>query len=191
VLTLKQIYKEAKKRNVVFHDKDKYGWDGDLNYSLSPITTPTGKAFENFCKQTLEDHQQNEEYRQRVWPTSYKPIPAPTKKEMIQWWKEENEDNPLIGFNTENSTFSCAVPEFGDFSFQTTKQGKKTQQHWDLLLQYYVRKSKTSYFKCAVPDQFQWKQLNDALQKVGFEKRAELKSNHGKYKVFVWEYIKK
>jgi hypothetical protein len=92
----------------------------------------------------------------------------------------------VLSFYEGDSSFSCAVPEFGNFM-----QRESLDKHWDILLQWYVRKSKEKFFKCAVVDKPEWKALNAALKKVGFEKRASCKSNHGKYFVNVWEYIKK
>lgn len=91
-----------------------------------------------------------------------------------------------IGFNCLESVFCCAVEEFGEF-----RMSRSLNKHWDLLLQFYLRYAKQHFFKCEVPEKEDYKPLSEALEKVGFEKRAVEQSNMGNYKVAIWEYIKK
>ena len=95
-------------------------------------------------------------------------------------------DGDLIQFREDKSTFCCAVNEFGGFTM-----GSTLNKHWDLLLQFYLAVSKHSFHKCEVPLTKKYAALNAALEKVGFEKRAEEPSRMGRYKVAIWEFIKK
>lgn len=197
MLTLKQIQKEAKARNVSL-DYDGGSYD-DFVFVLREDANDD-KEFQTFKEEFIQRHHEREKIRKnnhqqlaKQYPKNkwhqrpFEASPVPDDEYIRKEFAYRDEDNPTsLAFREDQSAFSCAIQEFGDFNLVP-----RLNKHWDLLLQYYVRKSHHKYFKCAVPSQKEWSALNDGLKKAGFEKRASEKSNHGRYVVHVWEYIKK
>lgn len=190
MLTLKQIEEEAKKRKVDL------SYERDFPYSLSKGPKFTEKKYQAWKKKILAAWQayDNREiaYRKKYGYTqAYNPIMESRRVSEESLRKEyENhlrysDDAKSLSLKECQSSYSCAIYEFGGFPIK-----HKLEQHWDLLLAYYVNKTKYHFLKCATPVKPEYAALRKALRKLGFEMRAKERSNHGKYFVEVWEYIK-
>lgn len=192
MLTLKQIKAEFKKNNLKVNNFDER-WE-----LINDVDFKNDKKYIEFKERYLKNSRERFDVNLAVNLLRYgsltkipswinKVYNAPDDESIKNEYQWNNDEVcSYISFVESNSTFSCAVTEFGQFSFS-----KQTNKYWHLFLSWYVRKSNTPYFKCAVPTTKDWKSLNDGLEKAGFELRAQCPSNHGKYKVNVWEYIKK
>ena len=94
-------------------------------------------------------------------------------------------DNNAISFYPQNSVFCCAYDEIGDFYLCT-----KYNKFWPYLIKAWLLGNRVKFTRCSTLSFKAWKPLEAALLQVGFVIRAKLKSNHGRYKVTLWEYIK-
>ncbi len=103
--------------------------------------------------------------------------------------KDEDEDNywdgwnePLAEFEVGQSTYSCGVPEFGQFSGNAAED-----KHLELLLEYFIQTAKLPFYRCYTLNNGEYRRWNRALKKLGFECIARCKSKHGRYKINVME----
>lgn len=99
-----------------------------------------------------------------------------------------------ISLRQDQSAFSCAIPEFGEFTWPDGRSPNKKvlDSHWDLLLQYYIAKAKHGYYRCSTPNTEQFAPVIAGLKTVGFDCRAKLPTRHDDdYTVSVWEYVKR
>lgn len=93
---------------------------------------------------------------------------------------------PFIGFTEAISNCCCGVTELGEFECN-----KQVNKHWLALLEWYLRNTKDPFVICATLTLPEYKELNEALEKVGFNKRAVIRSKMGKkYKIICWDYIR-
>lgn len=185
LLTKQQIDAKCKKLNLTIKEK---------NHTLVATPIFSDKLFQEYKQEVLGYYRQREEdnrlHHNRMYPGErYIPKGIPSdevlKKEYFENEKEKEFPNH-IGFNTDQSTFSCAVNEIGGFN-----QFKGLDKHWHLLLRNYVLGSKKNYFKCSVKNRKRYQPIIDGLKKAGFTHRADEKSNHGRYTVGVWDFVKK
>ena len=192
MLSLKQIEVETKKHKL---DITMDGW----YYFLRGLPIFNQKDYEEWKKKTLKqwqlyDQRQIDYYTKYGYTQSlhsYQPISKGPRVEEKNLRREYKKSIMLSDFGglclqEDQSRFSCAINEFGGFP----ERSNKLDKYWDLLLSYYVNKSKYHYFKCATPVKPAYAGVRAGLKKVGFEMRASERSNHGRYFVEVWEYIK-
>lgn len=194
MLSIKECEAKAKELGLYFEQ------EGSYRFILQAPQEFDEKAYKKWAKARIAywkryDKQQMDYYKKYnpQYLKTYLPLatgdqakdPA-LKKVYLYELKHSNRENQLQ-LTEGTSTYSCAIEEFGGF----TIGGKnKLYKHWDLLLQWFMNKTKYTYLKCATPVKPMYKDLRKALKEIGFEMRATEKSNHGKYKVEVWEYIK-
>ena len=93
-----------------------------------------------------------------------------------------------IGFSWDQNQFCCAFEELGDFDILS--QGHSIQEYWPYLLKAFILARKPKYLRCSTLNIKGWQELNDALFAVGFLPAGNVQSNHGNYKVNLWEYYK-
>lgn len=169
------------------------GWGkGDI-FSLFQKEDPkkTEKRYQSFKETSMKLWAEREkntiEYYAKLGITRT-PRPIPNDK----YYRQEFED---IGYSREEydislsdgqSSFSCAINEFGNFSLNRNQ----VNDYWEWLFRYYIATTKFHYLKCATPVKKAYEKIRAGLKAAGFEMRASEKSNHGKYQVEVWEFIK-
>lgn len=188
LLTLKQVEDEAKKRKV------ELSYERDFQYSLSQGPKFTEKKYQAWKKKTLAAWQAYDERQLKYYTQlklTYSPIMTSSRvseerlRKDYQHFLDYNSDEDNLTLKECQSIYSCAIYEFGGFPIK-----HKLEKHWDLLLAFYVNKTKYHFLKCATPVKPAYAAIRKALKKVGFELRAKERSNHGKYYVEVWEFIK-
>ena len=113
-----------------------------------------------------------------------------THKQTYGSWTEINYSNS-IQINTSSSTYSCGVPEMGQFNVNLTK--KSLLQQVPILIaciNYVIANEGVSYFRATTTTEKEYEPWNEAFVKAGWEKRAELPSQHasGIYNCIVWEW---
>lgn len=191
LLSFEQVEIEAKKRNVTIAKHRGYEFSlKELNAELDE------KVYQAWKKKILAAWKANDireiAYRKKYGYTGYKPIMERVcaKEESLRKqyasYVANRADEASIKLTEGQSSYSCAINEFGGFPGRKHKLDK----HWDLLLAFYVNSTRFHYLKCATPVKSSYAGVRAGLKKVGFELRAKEKSNHGKYFVEVWEFIK-
>jgi len=187
MLTLEELQVAAKEANVTLSKGRGYSWTLE---ERKPFDT---KAYEKWKKRTLAawaayDAREIAYRKKYAYVSVYTPIvggPRCTETSLRKEYDYQFVSKAGLELGEGSSTFSCAIAEFGNFLSKA-----KLNKYWDLLLSYYVATTKYHYLKCATPVTKTYKPIRDALKRVGFEMRAKETSNHGKYFVEVWEYIK-
>lgn len=110
---------------------------------------------------------------------------------MINRCKENDwgyNEGPSIGFECVENQFCCAFDEIGQFSVGDDDNTGELTEYWPYLLKAFLLRTKPKYLRCSTLNDKWWAPLNDALFEVGFLPCGQVKSNHGNYKVNLWEY---
>lgn len=93
-----------------------------------------------------------------------------------------------FGFRGEQSTFSCAVPNIGDFVLPK----KAEQRPFEILLEICkLKHASQGFIECVTLDKKEWLYCNRALAETGFVKVASVPTRHeGKYNNFIWNWVR-
>lgn len=101
-------------------------------------------------------------------------------------WDELEET--AIGFSQDEMTACCAIPVI--CYLDSANAGiLKSSEAWEMFLSEYIRKKKYKYLLCTTTSKPEYKEINEALPKIGFKLQKMVKSKHtGKYPVYFWAY---
>ena len=149
-------------------------------------------AFQKWKEQKIVDWKKNKESQQkyfaRYYPAyAFKPDPLPSterfRKDYI--WSRDNE-HKFVRMSEGTASFSCAISEFGSF----TLSKNTINTYWEWLFRWYVATTKYHILRCYTPVIPSYAKIRAGLKAAGFKNRGWEKSNHGKYRVDVWELNK-
>ena len=91
----------------------------------------------------------------------------------------------LVGWESEENRFSCAILEWGNF-----RTGSSYDYLYPWIIKRAILKFKPKFVRCSTTEEMST-ELNTGLLDNGFILTGRIKSNHGRYMVYLWEYQKK
>jgi hypothetical protein len=90
----------------------------------------------------------------------------------------------VLGWDEEKDRFSCAIKEWGDF---------RIAYDYDHLYPWAIKRAllkyKPKFIRCSTTQRMS-AELDQGLFDNGFIPTGQVKSNHGRYMVYMWEYWK-
>ena len=104
----------------------------------------------------------------------------------ISYFNLRKLDDPwdsVLEFDKGLNNFSCAIDEWGCFN---NNGGREYLKFWPHLIWYTLKRSNPKFVRCSTTEKT--KELNDALFDNGFIPTGSVKSNPGRYQVYMWEY---
>jgi len=119
----------------------------------------------------IEKDLRKEGFDEIYWSSFMRAVDGGYNRDYLQW------DNC-------SSTFSCAIPEWGCF-----ESAPEVVQYWPYVIKHYLLKTKPKFVRCSTTAK-QPKELSEGLFDNGFIPTGQVKSSHGRYMVYMWEYWK-